>query len=111
MWEQVTVGEFGIGYQAMVSADEVSNESLGNGNFTGLLGLACESSAGWDQGCGRVEEAAASHLSVTSRLATAASCPATTGVEAPLTGASIGCAGAMQLQERVSFTPGVEGAI
>lgn len=40
MWEQVTIGEFGIGYQAMVSAEEVSNENLGDGNFTGLLGLA-----------------------------------------------------------------------
>ncbi|BEJ17922.1 hypothetical protein CspHIS471_0701990 [Cutaneotrichosporon sp. HIS471] len=40
MWEQVTVGEFGIGYQAMVTAKEVYNENLGEGNFTGLLGLA-----------------------------------------------------------------------
>lgn len=42
MWEQVTVGDFGIGYQAMVSALAVNNEQLGTGNFTGLLGLACE---------------------------------------------------------------------
>lgn len=42
MWEQVTVGDFGIGYQAMVSAVDVYNENLGTGNFTGLLGLACE---------------------------------------------------------------------
>ncbi|CAK9782412.1 acid protease [Cutaneotrichosporon oleaginosum] len=40
MWEQVTVGQFGIGYQAMVSAEDVRNENLGDGNFTGLLGLA-----------------------------------------------------------------------
>jgi hypothetical protein len=46
MWEQVTVGEFGIGYQAMVSAEDVQNEYLGDGNFTGLLGLACESTVG-----------------------------------------------------------------
>lgn len=42
VWEQVTVGDFGIGYQAMVAADRVFNENLGIGNFTGLLGLARE---------------------------------------------------------------------
>jgi hypothetical protein len=56
-WEQVQLGGFGIGYQAfrehaiavghfscsrVVAADEVTNEDLTGGNFTGVLGLARE---------------------------------------------------------------------
>jgi len=53
-WEQVQLGGFGIGHQAFgewyilsnlhsVAANDVSNEDLSGGNFTGVLGLACES--------------------------------------------------------------------
>ncbi|KAK4683562.1 hypothetical protein P7C73_g6681, partial [Tremellales sp. Uapishka_1] len=39
-WEEIDIGGFGIGYQAFVSADDVENEDLGGGDFSGLLGLA-----------------------------------------------------------------------
>lgn len=40
MWEEVELGTFGIGYQAFVAATSVTNEGLGSGQFSGLLGLA-----------------------------------------------------------------------
>ncbi|RSH79075.1 uncharacterized protein EHS24_002007 [Apiotrichum porosum] len=40
MWEQVTFGSFGIGYQAFVRGSTIQNEDLGGGNYTGLVGLA-----------------------------------------------------------------------
>ena len=41
-WEQVTLGNFSIGYQSFVAAEKVVDEEMGNGDFSGLLGLACE---------------------------------------------------------------------
>lgn len=55
-WEQVTLGNFSIGYQSfgelavlrylvgandVVAAEKVVDEDMGGGNFSGLLGLAC----------------------------------------------------------------------
>lgn len=40
MWEEVQLGQFGIGYQAFIGASNVDGEGLGSGQFSGLLGLA-----------------------------------------------------------------------
>ncbi|OCF59967.1 hypothetical protein L486_02640 [Kwoniella mangroviensis CBS 10435] len=39
-WEEIQVGDFGIGYQAFIAATDVTNEDLKGGNFAGVLGLA-----------------------------------------------------------------------
>ena len=39
-WEEITLGNFTIGYQAMVVADTVTDEDLSGGNYSGVLGLA-----------------------------------------------------------------------
>ncbi|ORY31937.1 aspartic peptidase domain-containing protein [Naematelia encephala] len=39
-WEEVQLGSFGIGYQAFISAENVANEGLGTGAFSGVLGLS-----------------------------------------------------------------------
>ncbi|KAK8845361.1 hypothetical protein IAR55_006074 [Kwoniella newhampshirensis] len=39
-WEEVALGDFGIGFQAFIAASTVENEDLQQGNFTGVLGLA-----------------------------------------------------------------------
>ncbi|WRT63430.1 uncharacterized protein IL334_000335 [Kwoniella shivajii] len=44
-WEEVTVGDFGIGYQAFIAASVVTDEDLKGGNFVGVLGLALPASS------------------------------------------------------------------
>ncbi|WWC57905.1 uncharacterized protein I303_100440 [Kwoniella dejecticola CBS 10117] len=44
-WEEITVGDFGIGYQAFIAATDVTNEDLSGGNFSGVLGLALPASS------------------------------------------------------------------
>lgn len=38
----MTLGNFSIGYQSFVAAERVVDEDMGNGEFSGLLGLARE---------------------------------------------------------------------
>ncbi|WVW81569.1 hypothetical protein I302_103564 [Kwoniella bestiolae CBS 10118] len=44
-WEEIQVGDFGIGYQAFIAATDISNEDLKGGNFAGVLGLALPASS------------------------------------------------------------------
>ncbi|WVR03361.1 hypothetical protein IAU60_000352 [Kwoniella sp. DSM 27419] len=44
-WEEINVGDFGIGYQAFIGATTVTNEDLDNGQFDGVLGLALPASS------------------------------------------------------------------
>lgn len=44
-WEEVVLGGFGIGYQAYIGANQVNNEDLSGGAYSGVLGLSRESFA------------------------------------------------------------------
>ncbi|WWC85607.1 uncharacterized protein L201_000471 [Kwoniella dendrophila CBS 6074] len=44
-WEEISVGDFGIGYQAFIAAVDVTNEDLQSGEFSGVLGLALPASS------------------------------------------------------------------
>ncbi|OCF34987.1 hypothetical protein I316_03534 [Kwoniella heveanensis BCC8398] len=44
-WEEIGVGDFGIGFQAFIAATSVTDEDLKGGNFDGVLGLALPASS------------------------------------------------------------------
>ncbi|WVQ93869.1 hypothetical protein IAU59_000947 [Kwoniella sp. CBS 9459] len=44
-WEEISVGDFGIGFQAFIAATSVTDEDLKGGNFDGVLGLALPASS------------------------------------------------------------------
>ncbi|WVF66245.1 hypothetical protein IAT40_000985 [Kwoniella sp. CBS 6097] len=44
-WEEIGVGDFGIGFQAFIAATTVTDEDLKGGNFDGVLGLALPASS------------------------------------------------------------------